>query len=156
MLNSPIEETTHTIPMPKCNDYYVVACDKIKKVVRTKVIMTYITIKEEAALDKRENISIIRGDKTFDIDIKNIYCYGKIDFRQNSNDMNQMDTFDFLNYLVGSGLHVVSDYDYRNHCCHSPYTFPRWTETFRPSVITQFAHGCLGKPKLIVLFKIAI
>lgn len=115
--------------------------------------MTYISEKEEIALDKGETINLKRGNRTWTITTRNIYCYGEVDFNTGSEDMKQIDTFDFLNYLGGVGLHIYSDYHYDTHECHSPIKNCRWTETWHPAKIAQYAHGCLKKPQRIVLFK---
>ena len=62
--------------MPISKDYQTVIChtekagNKIKS--QTRILMTWISDKEEALLDKGRAISITRGDITFDLDKDNI------------------------------------------------------------------------------------
>ena len=116
--------------------------------------MTYISEEEEAALDKGEVLTLKRGNRTMTVMPNHLYCYGEVDFSTNSDDMYQIEDFHFLDYLGAKGLHIYSDYHYDTHECHSPLPQCRWTETWNPAEIAQYAHGCLGKPQRIVLFKI--
>lgn len=114
--------------------------------------MTYITEAEELELDKGKQLILKRGNRNFTVDKNNIYCYGNVDFSEGSDDMKQIATFSFLDYLGAVGIHIPSDYHYDTHECHSPLRCYRWTETWRPEVLAKYAHGCLGKPERIVLF----
>lgn len=115
--------------------------------------MTSITEEEEQQLDDGKELILKRGNISFRIHCNNIYCYGEVNFNKGSDDCNQIATFDFLDYLDWKGIVIPSDYDYEHHECHSPLKCYRWTETWRPDVLARYAHGCLNKPKHIVLFR---
>lgn len=138
--------------MPTTTDYYILTSRITYSGNKEKIILTHITEEEEAVLDSGENLEIVRGVRKFNIHANNIYCYGDIDLREGSDDSKEIATFDFLDYLNGVGIKIPSDYNYENHECHSPIDRYRITETWRPEVLTRYAHGCLGKPKKILLF----
>lgn len=142
------------IPMPICQDYHILL--NIRTNLGNKqVIMTYITEKEEAKIDKNETIVIHRGKHTFTIDNRCIYCYGEVDFTK-GDDIELLDKLNFLSHLGIQGVPIRSNYDYACHACHSPVNRPLWAETFRPSRLVLYAHGVLGKPKRIVLFNVKV
>lgn len=140
--------------MPFGRRNYHILSDNQAKTKRELTVMTYITEKEESEIDNGKILVLTRGDRQLTIEPRRVYCYGEVDFNTGSDDMKQIDNFNFLDYLNGfNGLPVYSDYDYNTHTCRSPIKRLRWTETWRPAIIAQYAHGCLGKPPRIVLFK---
>lgn len=141
------------IPMPIMKDYHMLSLNKDAERNIIMTIMTYITEAEEKVLDSGKVLHITRGDMSFDITPRKVYCYGHVDFTTDSSDYNIVEDFDFLNYLNDVGVHVPSDYDYKHHVCVSPIGRIRWTETWNPAAVAQYAHGRIGKPDRIVLFK---
>ena len=141
------------IQMPIMKDYNMLSLNANidKGVIMT--FMTYITEEEEKDLDKGGEIKLVRGDMEFTIKPRMVYCYGHVDFTTDSSDYNIIEDFDFLNFLSEVGIHIPSDYNYKKHECHSPINKVRWTETWNPARIAQYAHARLGKPDRIVLFK---
>lgn len=115
--------------------------------------MTYITEEEEQQLDDGKEVTFERGSKSFQVHRDNVYCYGEVDFHEGSDDCKQIATFNFLNHLDWKGVVIPSDYHYDFHECYSPLTRYRWTETWSPDTLARYAHGCLNKPKRIVLFR---
>ena len=115
--------------------------------------MTYITEEEEQNLDEGKELILKRGNTLFKIHGNNIYCYGEVDFHEGSDDCKQIATFTFLDYLGWKGITLPSDYHYDTHECHSPLKSCRWYETWKPDVLARYVHGCLNKPKRIVLFR---
>lgn len=115
--------------------------------------MIPISEQEEKSIDniKDSTLKFKRGDLSFSVKMKDIYCYGEVDFT-NKEDLNQIDSFDFLDHLGISGIYIWSQYDYETHSCKTPNKRLLWTETWRPSVVAQMAHGYLGKPQRILLF----
>lgn len=115
--------------------------------------MIPISEQEEKSIDdiKDSTLKFRRGDISFSVKMKNIYCYGEVDFT-NKEDLNQIDSFDFLDHLGSSGIYIWSQYNYKTHSCKAPNRKLLWTETWRPSVVAQIAHGYLGKPQRILLF----
>lgn len=116
--------------------------------------MTYINEKEEELIDNGKELNIERNGKTYKIKPNQIYCYGEIDFSDNSEDNQKINTFDCLNYLDGfTGISICSNYDYNNHICLSNIPEYQWTHTWNLSKLCQYAHGCLNKPKRVLMFK---
>ena len=115
--------------------------------------MIPISEQEEKSIDniKDSVLKFQRGDISFSVKMNNIYCYGKVDFT-NRDDLNQIDSFNFLDYLGASGINIYSNYDYKTHSCSSPKQHCLWTETWNPAELAKMAHGYLGKPKRILLF----
>jgi hypothetical protein len=119
------------------------------------VILTYLTQEEENILDEQNEIILKRANKTFSIRKNNIYCYGDVDLNEGSDDSKEIANFDFLDYLNGIGIKIPSDYNYEHHVCYSPLKKYRITETWKPDVLVRYAHGCLNKPKKILLFRLS-
>lgn len=138
--------------MPIYKDFSVLV-SHIDRNIREQVVMTYISEEEENVLDEGKQLTIERGDASFIIHKNNVYCYGEVDFSIDSLDCQQIATFNFLNFLLGVGVKIPSDYDYENHECHSPIRHYRWTETWSPEVLARYAYACLNKPKRVALFK---
>ena len=138
--------------MPIFQDYYVLI-SRIDKSYREQVIITYITEEEEQQLDEGKQLTLERGNASFQVHGNNIYCYGEVDFHEGSDDCKQIATFNFLDYLDWKGVILPSDYHYDTHTCHSPIKSYRWYETWSPEILARYAHGCLNKPERIVLFR---
>uniref|UniRef100_A0AAU8MJT9 Uncharacterized protein n=1 Tax=Geladintestivirus 5 TaxID=3233137 RepID=A0AAU8MJT9_9CAUD len=138
--------------MPIFQDYYILI-SRTDTSHKEQVIMTYITEEEEQKLDEGKELILKRGNASFQIHGNNVYCYGEVDFHKGSDDCKQIATFNFLDYLGWKGIVIPSDYDYDLHECHSPLKCYRWTETWKPDVLVRYVHGCLNKPKRIVLFR---
>ena len=101
-----------------------------------------------------ENKSVLtfnRGNRTFSVSMRDIYCYGEVDF-EDKDTLNQISEFKFLDYLGEVGVPIYSRYDYKTHSCSSPKQHCLWTETWNPAELAKMAHGYLGKPKRILLF----
>lgn len=138
--------------MPIFQDYYILI-SRIDINRREQVIMTYITEEEEQELDERNELTLKRNNIVFQIHSNNVYCYGEVNFKEGSDDCKQIATFNFLDYLGWKGIMLPSDYHYDTHECHSPLTSYRWYETWQPDILARYAHGCLNKPKRIILFR---
>lgn len=108
---------------------------------------------EEKLIDNmnRTTIRFHRGDRTFSISTRDIYCYGECDFTD-KNTLNRIKNFKFLDFLGAVGVHIYSRYNYKTHSCSSPKRHCLWTETWNPAELAKMAHGYLGKPKRILLF----
>lgn len=140
--------------MPFSKDYHIVSFNKTNRLCKEIVVMTSISKEEEDLLDEGKDIKIDRGNRTFTVQAKKIYCYGEVNFNNGSNDLAEINTFNFLEHLDNfTGACICSDYDYKNHECHSPIKQYRYTHTWQPARLCQYAHGCLKKPKRIVLFR---
>lgn len=139
--------------MPTTSTYHILSLNKVSNSRTIMTVMTYITDDEEQLIDAGKNLHLKRGDMTFNITRNRIYCYGNVDLTKGSSDYNIIEDFDFLDFLTDVGIHIQSDYDYNTHKCYSPIDRCRWTETWNPAEVAQFAHGSLNKPEKIVLFK---
>lgn len=140
--------------MPISKDYHIVHFNKTNRLNKEIIVMTSISKEEEDLLDEGKDIEINRGNRTFIIKHKKLYCYGEVDFTNGSNDLTEINTFNFLEHLDNfTGVCICSDYDYEHHECHSPIEQYRYIHTWQPAKLCQYAHACLKKPKRIVLFR---
>ena len=108
---------------------------------------------EEMLIDNidKKILNFNRGDRTFSVQMKDIYCYGEVDFTDKDT-LDKINDFKFLDYLEEAGVRICSNYDYETHSCSSPKRYCLWTETWHSAVLAKIAHGYLGKPKRILLF----
>lgn len=115
--------------------------------------MIPIDEEEEKLIDNidKQVFTFHRGDKSFSVSMKNIYCYGEVDFNDKDT-LDKIENFTFLDYLISNGIRIYAKYDYETHSCSSPINKLKWAETFSPAELTKMAHGYLGKPKRILLF----
>ena len=139
--------------MPILKDYQTIVAHTSRDRVYHQVLITYITKEEEDKIDNGETIVLQRGNQTFSVSTKNIYCYGEIDFKNGSDDLNLIDDFNWLEHLGLHGIDIPSDYDYNEHACYSPNPSYRTYDTTVPSKVVKWKHGLLGKPKRVVIFK---
>lgn len=117
------------------------------------IIMTDINNKDEYALDHNQFVILKRGNRLFIINPKDVYFYGDVDFTTGSEDMEAISNVTWFNQLK-YGIKIPSDYDYETHSQIIDGTYRgRTHETFKPELVVQYKHGCLGKPKKIVIFK---
>lgn len=139
--------------MPVRKGYFLISCRIKLGGIKKRVVMSEITEEQFDILKRKKEITLIHDGNEVPLTINDIHCYGEIDFSNNSEDMNELDTFNWLDHLYYKGICVPADYDYETHTCHSPFKKYRYTETFRPSVLCQYAHGFLGKPKYVVIYE---
>lgn len=138
--------------MPIYQDYRIL--NKNISNIGTKItIMIPIDEEEEKLIDNidKQTLKFNRGNRSFSITMRDIYCYGEVDFTD-KNTIDQISNFKFLDYLGAVGVHIYSRYDYATHSCSSPKRHCLWTETWNPAELAKMAHGYLGKPKRILLF----
>ena len=138
--------------MPIYPDYRIL--NKNISSIGTKLtIMIPINEEEEKLIDDidKQILKFHRGNRSFSVSIRDIYCYGEVDFNDKDT-INQIEDFKFLNYLGEIGVHIYSRYDYNTHSCSSPKRHLLWTETWHPVDLVKMAHGYLGKPQRILLF----
>ena len=140
------------IPLQTYPDYRILSKNVTKQYIRLTVMIP-ISEKEEEQIDNIEKRTIVftRGNKEFSVTIRDIYCYGEVDFND-KNIFNQIENFSFLDFLEGSGVHIFSNYDYNTHSCMSDKKYLLHTETWSPAMLAKMAHGYLGKPARILLF----
>ena len=139
--------------MPLTDLTYQVMCShSINKVEKELVIIIPITEKEEEHLDKG-SLRTVKSGITFNIESSDIICYGQIDFSNKSDDYAILEEMRWLDYLGAKGLCIPSDYNYNEHCCYSPISRCRYTETFNPAKVSQYFHARLNKPQRCCIFK---
>lgn len=140
--------------MPISKDYQTVIChtEKVGNNIKsqTRILMTWISDKEEALLDKGRAITITRGGITFDLDSDNIFSYGEVDFHDGTED------YDALNELIPfrDVVHIPLNYDYDTHTCKTLTKMYQTRETDDIGAMAQYAHGRLGKPDKVVIFRL--
>lgn len=139
--------------MPITPNYRII-CSNKEGATKFQVFLTHINAREESKIDNLDNniLELVRGNKTFKILYKNIYCYGDVDFT-NDEDLDTIDDFNFLNHLSAVGISLPSDYDYDKHECRPNGTRIKYRESWSPSEVVMYNYACLGKPKKILLFK---
>ena len=122
--------------------------------IRTQLtVMIPIDEEEEKLIDNIDKSVLIftRGNRTFSVSMRDIYCYGEVDF-EDKDTLNQISEFKFLDYLGEVGVPIYSRYDYKTHSCSSSKQHCLWMETWNPAELAKIAHCYLGKPKRILLF----
>lgn len=152
MLDSPIKKELKRVELRSDMPFFIITPDYDRQ-ARRRIIMTYITEDEEKDLDAGNTISIQRGDVMFTIQPNEVECYGVIDFNKDSDDMDVIADFHWFTTLGMAGVWVPSRYSYKKHCAYSDLPVPRIYDTFKPEVVAQYAHGCIGKPERCIIFK---
>ena len=152
MLKSSTEGMVYTIPMPVDPTYKVISVHHNPN-ANELFIITGISELEHKKLKNLNDLHIIRGNCEFHITPDDVLCYGDIDFHEGSDDCKELDTFNWLEHLVGKGIGIPSRYNYDKHECTSPINKYLITETFRNSTLCRYLHGCLGKPKFTLIFR---
>lgn len=142
----------HQISLPIYPNYHI-----LNKVVSKHgikfTIMIGINEEEEEKIDNinKEIITFNRGNRSFAVTMKDIYCYGEVNFKDIET-VEKINSFDFLDYLDFAGIRIPSNYDYDTHSYSTPKSKHLYTETFSPAKLATIAHGYLGKPQRILLF----
>lgn len=137
-------------------DYQVICSHSINKIERELVIITPISEKEEAELDKLSSdnfVVITRSNQDYTIEIRNVIAYGQIDFHQSSDDFNTLENMTWLNHMINRGVCIPADYNYDEHCCYSPISSYRYYDSTNPAYVSQYYHARLGKPERCLIFK---
>lgn len=115
------------------------------------VVMVGITPKQEEALDNGETITVTKKDhlRSFDFVIspKQVYCYGEVDFSNDSEDKKHIEDFKFLDNL-GAGGYPIDSFNY-----DKGVFIGGWYNTWNPFVVCQLAHCYIGKPKRVAIFR---
>ena len=146
-----------TIQLPIMEEMSVI-CSHIKGHERLTILMDAISDAELSKIRRGESIYRkfgINKDVIVEIKEDDIYCFGNIDFTNGSEDMQNLDTFNWLDYLGIQGICIPANYNYENNTCTTRNNrVIEFTETFKPSRIAQFIHGRMNKPEKVVIFKL--
>lgn len=145
------KSNTKQIQLPIRKDYYDIT-SFIRKGYRVAVVMTSLTEKEELAIDDGKTIQLDRGNCTFYVGPKDVYCYGEINFHNHSEDMDVISEFPWFNTYEDHGVCIPARYNYETHTAKTENKL-QWFDTTRPERIAQYAHGFIGKPKRTIIFK---
>ena len=142
----------YRIPLPIYHHYRILNNRKVCSETKS-TIMIPINEDEELLIDNidKQTLHFHRGNRTFSVQMRDIYCYGEVDFTDKDT-LDKINNFNFLDHLEIVGACIYSNYDYKTHSCVSPKRYCLWTETWHPAVLAKMAHGYLGKPKRILLF----
>lgn len=132
---------------------YRVIASHFDKNSKMSIIITAITEENEKEIDAGHTIRLTRGNTIFTIEPNNVLCYGVIDFNTNSSDMDMIKSFDWISKISQNSVTIPSNYDYKNHCAYSDLTSYRWFDTYNTTLVVQYSHGVIGKPKRTIIFK---
>ena len=116
------------------------------------VVFTSISEEEEHKLERGETISIVRNGRTFTVHDDVCYCYGELDLSPNSKDIQTFEELDWFRNMNVKQF-VQSEYDYIHHSIVSDLKGGRWFDTSNIKSYLPYLHGCIGKPKRIVIFR---
>lgn len=140
--------------MPISKDYQTVIChtDKVNGKIKNqiRILMTYLTDKEESYLNQDKSLTIERGGITFDLDKDNVFAYGEVDFHKDTDDYEALRDLIPFNDIVNLPDH----YDYDTHTCQTTVNGYQTRECRDIGAMAQYAHGKLGKPNKVVIFKL--
>ena len=153
MSNLNSKENLQVISMPIDETFFTIITKGKNTLHKEQIIITGITEKEYYKIKENKEIEIIRGNHKFIISPDNVFCFGEIDFHENSEDCKILDTFNWFSELGIQGIPVPSRYNYDKHECVSPNKCYMWTETFIISVFCRYLHGRLNKPHYTLIFK---
>lgn len=154
MLKSDLREMVYTIPMPVfINSAVVISTKKVAGTIKEIVTLTGITEKDCKNLSQGIDINIKRDNILYTITADDVYCFGKIDFNEGSDDCKELNTFKWLDDLFVKGVCIPANYNYDNHECKSPIKTYLYTETFNISTLCRYLHGSIGKPEFSLIFK---
>ena len=140
------------VSLPTRDDYFTMI-RHIRDVNSYTVNMTGISEKEEEAIDDNKVLFLDRGGCTFEVSVKNIICYGEIDFNKNSDDFYELADLEWCGNDSMRGVDIPARYDYPTHTCKTPVKCIQTFDTMRFELVAQYAHGFLGKPKRVAIFK---
>ena len=117
---------------------------------QVRILMAPITEKEEALLDKGKAFTIHRGDLSFSLNSDNVFAYGEVDFHKGTEDYENIGSL--IPYR--DRVHLPLYYDYDTHTCKTPTKMYQTRETDDIGAMAQYAHGRLGKPDKVVIFRL--
>lgn len=119
-------------------------------------VMATISQEQETKIDNRKPIIIKIGKTNLVVMPSNIECYGEIDFNNKSDDYNLINKFRWLDSVTIQGVPIPANYNYAKHCGYKElgYKYIQWFDSTSPAKVAQYAHGKLGKPERVVVFRI--
>ena len=141
------------VELPTRKDYFLLIC-LIRANSVKHLILSYLTESEEKDLDN-DGLVILKRPPHKDIlvDIKNVFCYGIVDFNKGSEDYEHISSIRALDTLTDLGISLPSRYDYNTHSADALSGRILHYDTFDFGEICQYAHGFLGKPERCILFE---
>ena len=115
--------------------------------------MAPISDEDEQLLDDNKRILVEINGRMVKLTSKDVICYGSIDFTHDSIDMDFIRGLELFMTDSIRGVAIPSRYSYKNHTALGTDRGILYYDTVRFDVILKYKHGCLGKPKKIVLWK---
>lgn len=153
ILMSNLDIKNYQFPIKQYREICVVYSNFDRYAGITAVLLTYLTEEEEQELEEKQVITITRKNKEYTIYNRSIYCFGDVDFSNNSDDYCDIAELNILSNLTFSGIRIPANYDYGNNSVTSNTNYVKWYDTVYIEDIIQYCHGLLGKPKKVLLFK---
>ena len=138
--------------MPVYTDYVIVHWKAIDKRIR-KIFMAPITDEDELILDEGRAIFVEINGRNVKLTNKSVICYGCVDFGSDSSDMDFIRNLGWCEGDCFRGTALPSRYNYKNHTAVGNLHGVLWFDTCRTDDVLRYKHGCLGKPKRIVVWK---
>lgn len=118
-----------------------------------KVIMAAINEEQEELLDNEEFIELKdQFGKSFNVNPKSCYAYGKLDLSPKSDDIDKISKANWFRNLYVN-IFVFTKYDYNTHTVTSDVEGGRWYETNNIETYLPFLYGKIGKPERVVIFR---
>lgn len=138
--------------MPIFTSYQIITSRILDCHTKHCIIIAPITEEQELELDNAKPIDFNFPNKTIRISSNDVIFYGNIDFNNGSEDMETLSEVNWLSNFIEKGICIPADYNYDEHVCYSPLPSYRYTQTFRPEVLTKYKYACLGKPDRCIIF----
>lgn len=122
------------------------------------ILMTYITDEEISNLKEFDAIELQRNNFKFPIKLDDcLFLRTNVDFSTNSENYNAVKTIEIFSNKDNKGIDIPCHYDYKTHSvseeiteyCYKPKV--KYVNSFNLAKIVQYIHGCLGKPKNVVI-----
>ena len=150
MLNKENTNRKFTTPCISCLPFIHIVASCENNGVR--VVLIGITEEQEQKLDAGESLFIETDRDNFHVNPQLCYAYGKLDLSPNSEDIKTMIEANwFQSFFVN--IRMFSNYDYKTHSVTSDIPGGRWFETCNMNEYLPYLHGCIGKPKRVLIFK---
>lgn len=147
----PLTKTYPCIKLP----FFIINRNELTNKMKEFTIICSINEKEEAEIDMKHSLTLLRGNATFHLSYSNVVVYGNVDFNTNSLDYKHIHDHCKLitNGVMEGGIRLPANYDYDSHTVKSDTGRAQYYETWDSAKVVQYGHGCIGKPAKVVIFK---
>lgn len=137
--------------------YFVISRQPYIGKLFTTYYMMEITEEQENLIDRKRPIILNVPNKgKITIENNNIIFYGQIDISSTGEDYELLKNNKTIvnQEIFGGGKWLPSGYNYDTHTSLSDTKFLKIYQTWNAAEIVQYGHGCIGKPKRTIIFKI--